>query len=581
MQASPMLLLASLLALGLGPLVLRLARRDGHVLPALDGFVFVAIGGLVLLHAIPEAFAVSGVAALAAAALGFLGPLLVERWLHRAARQVHALALLLAVLGLGMHAFLDGAALLEGPAAHGGAHSLPLAVVLHRIPVGLTIWWLLRPAYGGGLAAGCLAAIGAATVGGYLAGPSLAGGLALSGVGLFQALVAGSLLHVVVHWPHPDLEQRSGRWQAPAGLGAVAALVLLAFQGERVSEAGALTAGVSFLSLLLAVAPALLLGLLAAGLLRALGPADPPASRPGAGPLVQGLLGLRRALLRPAAAGPAAGRQAAGGPPASRITFLLAAPLLGLESLVLAAWLLGGLQAFVWALAAALACLWAGWRVGRVSDDGAGESSPAVATPRRGRVAEGMAWSLEVLPERVGPWVIVGVALAALGMPLVRAAERIAELPLWAEVTLLGVAGLPAQLGAAALLPVALVLMQNGISAGGALCLLLTGPALGATSFALVKRAYGRGVAPVLALLFLVLAMVFGMLVELWRPPALRPPPLPGPEAPASPVAWASLALLSLLFLLALLRRGPRALFGQLITVPEEGGHRHDAPETP
>jgi hypothetical protein len=196
-------------------------------------------------------------------------------------------------------------------------------------------------------------------------------------------------------------------------------------------------------------------------------------------------------------------------------------------------------------------------------------------------VAEGLAWSLEVLPETVGPWVIVGVALAALGMPLVRAAERIAELPLWAEVTLLGVAGLPAQLGAAALLPVALVLVQNGISAGGALCLLLTGPALGATAFSLVRRAYGRGMAPVLALLFLVLAMVFGMLVELWRPPALRPPPLAGPETPASPVAWASLVLLSLLFLLALLRRGPRALFGQLVTVPEERGHRHEAPERP
>ena len=43
--------------------------------------------------------------------------------------------------------------------------------------------------------------------------------------------------------------------------------------------------------------------------------------------------------------------------------------------------------------------------------------------------------------------VIVGVALAALGVPLVRAAELLRELPLWAEVTALGLLGLPAQRG--------------------------------------------------------------------------------------------------------------------------------------
>jgi hypothetical protein len=232
-------------------------------------------------------------------------------------------------------------------------------------------------------------------------------------------------------------------------------------------------------------------------------------------------------------------------------------------------------------LAAALIALGVGWRVGRLvawSGDPVEEPS-AKRLGRRG--AEGLAWSLSVLPETVGPWVLVGVALAALGMPLVRAAELLDRLPLWAEVTVLGAVGLPVQVSTAALLPVVLVLLRHGVSSGGALCLLLTGPALGVTALALVRRRCGRGTAPLLALLFLIVAMVLGMLVELWNPPALSPPPLAGPEASAGPAAWASLLLLSLLFLLALLRRGPRALFGQVVAVPEGEGHRHEAHERP
>ena len=49
------LLFASLLALGIGPLLHQLGRSGNEaLLPILDGFVFVSIGGLVLLHILPE-----------------------------------------------------------------------------------------------------------------------------------------------------------------------------------------------------------------------------------------------------------------------------------------------------------------------------------------------------------------------------------------------------------------------------------------------------------------------------------------------------------------------------------------------
>ena len=106
---------------------------------------------------------------------------------------------------------------------------------------------------------------------------------------------------------------------------------------------------------------------------------------------------------------------------------------------------------------------------------------------------------------------------------------------------------------------------------------------LGAWSVTVVEWAhstiYVGSVFVLLAALFLIATMVLGLIVDLWSPPALSPPPLPGPESGGDPVAWASLGLLSLLFLLALLRRGPRALFGQLVAMPGEGRHRHGGAE--
>ena len=54
------LLLASLLALAIGPILHQLARVKGTMLAALDGFVYVAIGGVVLLHIVPESYELAG-----------------------------------------------------------------------------------------------------------------------------------------------------------------------------------------------------------------------------------------------------------------------------------------------------------------------------------------------------------------------------------------------------------------------------------------------------------------------------------------------------------------------------------------
>lgn len=235
-------LISSIAALAVGPLVHFWVHARPAPLAVLEGFILTAIGGLVLLHILPHGWEVAGWPVAVAALVGALGPEVVERLFHHgAARRVHLLALGLALAGLLVHAALDGVALVGG--AHGEFGSsdtgMTLAVILHRIPVGLTIWWLLRHPHSPALALGTLGLIAVATVVGYGIGPRLLAGLSGRGLGLFQALVAGTLLHVVWHCPHghpPALADgqdhtdhaHPSRWSWPTAIGGLIGLALVA-----------------------------------------------------------------------------------------------------------------------------------------------------------------------------------------------------------------------------------------------------------------------------------------------------------------------------------------------------------------
>ncbi len=198
-----LLLLLSLAALALGPIVYALAARRPAGLAALDSFIFVVLSGLVLLHLVPHALGVGRGAALVAALIGLVGPTVAERLLRRAAAGVHLLALTAAMVGLAGHAFLDGLALTTA----GGA--LSIAVILHRVPDGVAIWWLLRAPYGRGVAASTLGLMGLATVAGFFVGDAILINTNQAWLASIQAFVAASLVHVVLHRPHVGAGERA------------------------------------------------------------------------------------------------------------------------------------------------------------------------------------------------------------------------------------------------------------------------------------------------------------------------------------------------------------------------------------
>jgi zinc transporter ZupT len=85
-------------------------------------------------------------------------------------------------------------------AAHAGSifhNSLALGVVLHRLPVGMALWWSVRPNFGTPAAVMTFALLIIATGLSYLFGAPVVELATTQSLALFQAFVAGSLVHVV------------------------------------------------------------------------------------------------------------------------------------------------------------------------------------------------------------------------------------------------------------------------------------------------------------------------------------------------------------------------------------------------
>jgi zinc transporter ZupT len=195
-------LIAALAAPVAGPLLYRVLHDHPRAVRLVDGSVYVAVPALLAWQVGHLAIERSPLPILAAAAAGIAIPSIAERVSHALHRHTDELALVMGVSGLALHALLEGAALVPGQT--GIAIPFGLAIVLHRIPVGLVIWWLVRPRYG--TTAGLLAvgAIVLVTLAGYALGAEVLAGIHGAGADLYQAFVSGSLVHVVFHQGRHD-----------------------------------------------------------------------------------------------------------------------------------------------------------------------------------------------------------------------------------------------------------------------------------------------------------------------------------------------------------------------------------------
>jgi hypothetical protein len=194
------LLIVAILALFAGPALYHWLRQGGRIARVVDTVIVAVLVLLVGLLLVPESLAALGYPALALIGAGYLVPGLLELAIRRAAHAFHQFSLLLALVGLLLHAMLDGAGLASGT-LHASS-TLGIAIVLHRFGMGLVIWLIVQPGYGRRAAAGVLAAMAVATVVGYLLSERF---LALQGQGMVvmvQALIIGTIVHSLVHRGH-------------------------------------------------------------------------------------------------------------------------------------------------------------------------------------------------------------------------------------------------------------------------------------------------------------------------------------------------------------------------------------------
>ncbi|WP_051202024.1 hypothetical protein [Ferrimonas senticii] len=193
-------LIASILVLAFGPLLYHGLRQRPRFLHGITAFVLVALGGLVLFDILPHLWQQAGWLMLPFVLLGIAGPTLMEKLFHRSSAVTHNLTLLLGLTGLLLHTVTDGGAIALANAHNDGM--LALGVVLHRLPAGLAIWWLLRPAFGRMVAAIVLGLMMLLTVVGYVAEHELEHLFAAEQLLWLQAFVTGSIMHVLLHRPH-------------------------------------------------------------------------------------------------------------------------------------------------------------------------------------------------------------------------------------------------------------------------------------------------------------------------------------------------------------------------------------------
>jgi hypothetical protein len=574
------LVVASILALLVGPALVAAFGARGRVLAALDGFVLAALFGVVATQLLPQSFALGGGWAVGAAAVGLVAPPLIERSVERVAGPWHRLMLLSAMVGLAVHAMLDGAAIASETG--GDDKLLTVGVLLHRIPDGLAVWWAARPRAGRASALALLGLVALGTAVGFAGAGPLLDELPLTALSSFQALVAGSLLHVVVgHEPEALVRLvRGNKPYASAGaLAGIAVVVGLNLVHHPHGQTGGFVP--TFLSLAHASAPALLLAFAGASMLAAIRPAaaaPPPAADSAAIQAMRGLwLGARttrrssdvlpvyRRLLTRGATGSAA------------IAFVVAAPSLGLDAVLVSLPLLGFDLALT-RLALVIAVAWlAGVTLGPPMSRPLGESSSCgsvapidhAASPLAARMRAALGHGFGKLADHVLPWFVVGLSVASWLAPVL-APGSLAALPGWLGVASMALLGLGGYFIASAAMPVAAVLIHHGLSPGAALAFLLTAPIGGAAAISGLGRVHGRSAALRIVLLVTLGAIAAGLAYDaIGAGRAARALPPPGER-------WelAALVALAVVFLCSLFRQGPRALVGRVLA-PHQEQHPH------
>jgi uncharacterized membrane protein YraQ (UPF0718 family) len=258
------------------------------------------------------------------------------------------------------------------------------------------------------------------------------------------------------------------------------------------------------------------------------------------------------------------------------MAFLVATPELGVDAILISLPLLGAKMTVLRVLAAVVVAMGIAVFVGRVADRMPVSSSDAgEAIDRSGsffeRLVRGLRYGFVEVVDHTGPWIILGIVVAALVGPLLEG-DWLRQLPWGVDVVIFALLGMPTYVCASGATPLVAVLLMQGVSPGAALAFLLAGPATNVTTFGVLSRLHGRGIAASFAAGIAGMAVLIGLVVNQLFGDATA---LQVPDIHGAHLSWlrvSCLVVLALLYVLSILRQGPRGFMAQVHSPFQSGG---------
>jgi uncharacterized protein len=521
------LLVLAIGALILGPVLAKLFEKQPGINRFLDGFILVSIGGIAVIHLLPEAVVEIGGMAFLMVIIGALLPYFAERVFHSYERATHGGVLVLAFSGILVHTLLDGIAVSQASLDHGSGEVLAYAVILHRLPVGLLIWWALKPLSSIKVIVSVLALMSLATAAGFGLGAAEFPGVHSTYITYFQALVTGSLLHVLFH-RHihgTDEEEKSHahtktKNALPSAFGALvgAGLLYSLPLGHGLPHAHSIGSTTHLtISLFFESAPALLLGFVIASSIQNFIPdaginwlhSKSRSVRVGKGMLFGlplpicscGVVPLYHSLVR---RGVSVG---------AGMAFLIATPELGIDAIMISVPLLGWKMTLVRLIGAGLIAWLTGYIMDLLVPAKQEAAIPVIETEKLKATVDPWKrfWSTlnKEMIDHLGPWVLLGLIIAAITDPFLGKLDW-SSFPYGVDILIMAIIGMPLYVCATGATPIAAVMLMNGVSAGAVLAFLITGPATNITTLGVMKKLHGGRIAIIFPLVIIGLTIVIG-----------------------------------------------------------------------
>lgn len=563
-----------------------------QILGPVRTFGLTASVSVVLLHLLPEVYEARGAVSLLAFVLALMAPGAIRPVLKlvraaSGAENAEWVTLRITYVSLLVHSVADGIALAaySGHMHHGTPHyDVLVALSAHTVPVVAVMILTFRDFRGLRFALfGALGLLIATSSGVVLAG--LVPGEVVHGASAWVgALVAGLLLHVVTHdlGVHPP---RHGTGRLVDLLAAAAGVGVGLLSGDahsHLAEAQGMgpSLGHALWQISVQTAPVLLLGLLGGALLSTFESRFPSSwlgPRSHLKNAVQGAvvgIPLPRWSPRVLLLSKALHERRAGS--ALVVAFLLAMPVLGVETFALSVRFLGWDLAWLRLGSALLMAVVAGLVVGKLTPRPAPQLPPPAfelstvdgSFPRR------IVSAFDELLHHVGAWMVLGVVAAAFVEALVPAESMgLRDNPL-AELAVVTLLTVPSHVCAPSAIPLAAVLIAKGVSPGAVLVGLLLGPATNLATLAFLRGAFGLRATLLCTLAIVAVSWSLAFATNQWLNAAALPKVAAASEHGHTWFGLAAAGLLSLLILRSVWRSGTRAWIAAML---HAGSSQHGA----